>query len=67
MIVGFRRCYDAFADGMTTIATLRSAFKNPADMAGFAGCRGVSAGKRKSCAHVIEITPSRLRFGYRLQ
>lgn len=67
MIVGFRRCHDALADCMTTIATLRSAFENPSDMAGFAGCGGMSAGKRKSGTHVVEITPTRLRFGYSLQ
>lgn len=67
VFVGFRRRQDAFADCMTTIATLRSAFENTADMTGFAGCCGMSAGKRKAGTHVVEITPTRLRYGHSLQ
>ena len=44
MSVGFGCRHDALADRMASVAISRCAFKHAARMAGFASCRGVSAG-----------------------
>lgn len=67
MGAGFRRCDDAPPECMAAFAISGCALEQSSRMAGFTGCRGMSAGKRKAGSHVIEITPAGLSFGGRLQ
>lgn len=67
MSTGFRCCHDTLADRMAAVTIFWCAFEHSAHMAGFAGSRRMSAGKRKARCHVIEITATQLLFCHSLQ
>jgi hypothetical protein len=69
MGVGFGRRDDAFAQGVATVTGSWSTSENTADVAGFAGCCGMSAIEGETGGHVVEVASTllRLRFGHSLK
>jgi hypothetical protein len=58
---GFGCRHHASTQRMTTVTSFGRTFEHTCDVASFAGRRGMPAGKRKACGHVIEVPPSQLR------